>query len=166
MLFSRDVAAPVYANGRDARAVMRPALAKEVRELANLGWSIKSQSATTAELETRQPFNWWLGYAGSLMLLGVGGLIYAASWLISSQVRLFLHENEDGSVTMGGDTQFLSWQQLDRADPDPGRSSQATNSVRMRADRVLLGVSALVGLMLANAAIWFFLVLGVIAAFA
>ena len=71
-------------------------LAKEVRELANLGLG-----ATTAELETRQPFNWWLAYAGSLMLFGIGGLIYAASWLVSSHVRLFLHENEDGSVTMG-----------------------------------------------------------------
>ena len=166
MLFSRHAAAPGYVNEWEARAIMRPALAMEVRALGNLGWSIKSQSATTAELETREPFNWWLVYAGSLMLLGVGGLIYAGSWLISSRVRLFLHENEDGSVTMRGDTQFLSWQQLDRADPDAGGPSQLTNSPGMRADRMLLGLSALVGVMLANVAIWFFLALGVIAAFA
>lgn len=166
MLFSRDAVVPRYADEQAARAIMQPALAKEVRELANLGWSIKSQSATTAELETREPFNWWLAYAGSLMLLGAGGLIYAASWLVFSRVRLFLHDNEEGFVTMAGDTQFLSWQQLDRADTDKGPSSEATNGAGMRADRILLGLSALVGVMLANAAIWFFLVLGVMAAFA
>lgn len=166
MIFSRDVAAPPYAEERGARSIMQPTLAKKVRELANLGWSIKSQSATTVELEARQPFNWWLAYAGSLMLLGVGGLIYAASWLLSSRVRLFLHEKEGGSVTMGGDTQFLSRQQLDKADTDEGGSSPATSRPGMRADRILLGLSALVGVMLANAAIWFFLVLGLMAAFA
>ena len=139
-------------------------LAREVAALANLGWTIKSQSATTAELETREPFNWWLVYAGSLMLLGVGGLIYAASWLISSRVRLFLHEREDGSVTMSGDTQFASWQRLDMADPDAGGSSQATNTARLTANRVFVGLSASVGVMLVNAAIWFFLVLGLLAA--
>ncbi len=166
MLFSRDAIAPSYADYRSARAIMRRALAKEVRELANLGWSIKSQGATIAELETRQPFNWWLAYAGSLMLLGVGGLVYATSWLLSSRVRLFLRESEDAAVTIWGDTDFLSWQQLDGADADAGGPPPPADSTGMRADRILLGLSALVGVMLANVAIWFFLVLGVIAAFA
>ena len=160
MVLSRDAAGARYANYRDPGVIIRPALAEDVTALANLGWSIKSQSATTAALETREPFNWWLLYAGSLMLLGVGGLIYAASWLISSRVRLFLHENEDGSVTMRGDIRFWSRQQLDRADRDASGSSRP----RLRADRVFLGLSAYAGVMLANAAIWFLLVLGVIAA--
>ena len=162
MLVSRDAATPTYAGERDARFIMRQALAKEVGALAESGWSIKSQSATTAELETREPFNWWLVYAGSLMLLGLGGLIYAASWLISSRVRLFLHEREDGSVTMSGDTQFASWQRLDLADPDAGGSLQ--NGARLTANQVFVGLSASLGVMLLNAAIWFFLVLGVLAA--
>lgn len=165
MLFSRrDVAAPGYAKERDARATMRPALAKEVHALANLGWSAKTHSATSAELETREPFNWWLAYAGSLMLLGVGGLIYAVSWMISSRVRLFLHEEDDGSVTRWGDTQFASWQQLDVADRDADGSSQTTSSPASKGDRVLLGLTALAGATLVNAAVWFFLVLGIIAA--
>ena len=164
MLFSRDATAPGQLREQDTRAAMRPALAKEVRTLANLGWSVRSQSATTAELETREPFNWWLAYAGSLMLLGIGGLIYAVSWMISPRVRLLLHEEDDGSVTRWGDTHSAAGQQLDMADRDAPGSSQAAESRRWRDDRVLLAVSAFAGVTLAYAAIWFFLVLGVLAA--
>ena len=74
-MLSKDAIAPAYAAERNTRSIMRPALAEEVGALATLGWSIKSQGTTTAELETREPFNWWLAYASSLMLLGIGGLI-------------------------------------------------------------------------------------------
>lgn len=164
MMLSKDAIAPPYAAERDTRAVMRPALAGEVGVLANLGWTIRSQGTTTAELETREPFNWWLAYASSLMLLGIGGLIYAASWLITSRVRLFLHEEEDGSVTRWGDTQFASRQRSEIADGIAGGSWQAPGSQRWRGDRVLLALSALAGVTLVYAAVWFFLVLGVMAA--
>ncbi len=163
-MLSRDAIAPAYAAERTTSAIMRPTLAGEVGALANLGWSIRSQGTATAELETREPFNWWLAYAGSLMLLGIGGFIYAASWLISSRVRLFLHEEDDGSVTRWGDTQYASRQQLDRADRDAIASSRATESQRWRNDRVLLALGAFAGVTMVYAAIWFFLVLGVMAA--
>ena len=163
-MLSRDAIAPAHAAEQDARAIMRPALAKEVGALANLGWHIKSQGATTAELETREPFNWWLAYAGSLMLLGVGGLIYAASWLISSRMRLFLHEEEDGSVTRWGDTHFAAGRLVDTTDRDVRGSSRAPSSPMLRDHRAFVALSALVGVMLIYAAVWFFLVLGVMAA--
>ena len=163
IVLSKDAIAPAYTAERNTRAIMRPALAKEVGELANLGWSIKSQGTTIAELETREQFNWWLAYASSLMLLGIGGLIYAASWLISSRVRLFLHEEEDGSVTRWGDIHFAAGQQFNMAERDAS-SSQPTESWRWRDDRVFLALSAFAGVTLVYAAIWFFLVLGVMAA--
>ena len=164
IVLSKDAIAPAYAAERNTHAIMRPALAGEVGALANLGWSIKSLGTTTAELETREPFNWWLAYASSLMLLGIGGLIYAASWVISSRMRLVLHEEDDGSVTRWGDTQFASRQQFDMSERDASGSSQATESRRLKADRVLLALSAFAGVTLVYAAIWFFLVLGVMAA--
>ena len=164
IVLSKDAIAPAYAAERNTRAIMRPALAGEVGALANLGWSIKSQGTTTAELETREPFNWWLAYASSLMLLGIGGLIYAASWLISSRVRLFLHEEADGSVTRWGDTHVAARQQLDMADRDATGSTQATDSRRWKDDRILIALGAFAGVTLVYAVIWFFLVLGVMAA--
>lgn len=164
IVLSTEAIAPGRENDQDTRSIMRPALAEEVGALANLGWSIKSQGTTTAELETREPFNWWLAYASSLMLLGIGGLIYVASWLISSRVRVFLHEEDDGSVTRWGDTQFAARQQLDLADQDASGSSPATESRRLKADRELLALSAFAGVTLVYAAVWFFLVLGVMAA--
>ena len=163
-MLSKDAIALPYVADRDTRADMRPTLAGEVGVLANLGWSIKSQGVTTAELETREPFNWWLAYASSLMLLGIGGLIYAASWLLTSRVRLFLHEEEDGSVTRWGDTEFASRQQSGLVDGDAGGPTQAPGSQRRRGDRVLLALSVLAGVTLVYAAVWFFLVLGVMAA--
>ncbi len=163
-MLTSDATAPVHTVEHDTRAAMRPALAREVSALASLGWAVRSQRATTAELEAREPFNWWLAYAGSLMLLGIGGLIYVASWLISSRVRLFLHEQEDGSVTRWGDTQFASLQQLDLANQEARGPSQSTGSPALHGRRELLGLTVLVGAVMVNAAIWFFLVLGMMAA--
>ena len=39
---------------------MTEALSVRLGELADMGWSVKFESETTAALETRAPFNWWL----------------------------------------------------------------------------------------------------------
>ena len=93
---------------------MSPPLAQEVDLLVNLGWTLQSQTDTTAALQTRGPFNWWIFAISILLFLGLGGLIYIAFWLLGSRADVFLRV-ENGSVVYAGDSWLVQRHKLDMA---------------------------------------------------
>ena len=92
---------------------MTDALATRVGELVDMGWSLKSQSETTAALETRSPINWWLFALSVILLFGLGVLIYLVYWLIISKARIFLYI-KDGVVVASGDDWLIEQQERER----------------------------------------------------
>ncbi len=88
---------------------MNPALAAEVETLVNLGWSVRTQTDTSASLEMRKPFNWWFFLLSLLLFVGIGAAIYVLYWLITSEADLFVRQ-DGGAVVISGDTELLSRQ--------------------------------------------------------
>jgi uncharacterized protein with PQ loop repeat len=80
---------------------MRPVLAMEVEILSSMGWRVVSQTETTAALETRGPFSWWIFFFALLFFFLFGGLIYIVWWLIFDRHDLFLRVDNDQVVTSG-----------------------------------------------------------------
>lgn len=158
MLSSRSIPSDRGTYQPVVHDAMRPALAAEVHGFVSLGWRVKSQTATTASLETREAFNWWLFYFSLLVLFGIGGLLYVISWLACSRVHLFLHAQDDGTLTMSGDTQFLARQRQELAAlraPGEHTPPGETGGLFMFAPLLTLVVVALT-----TAASWFLLILG------
>ena len=91
---------------------MTQALAARVRDLTNLGWELKSQTETTAALETRRPFNWQFFALMLVLFPGFGGALYAAFWALTPNAHLFLSQMGDAIVTSGG-TRLLAAQERD-----------------------------------------------------
>lgn len=91
---------------------MTEALAARVSDLTNLGWELKSQTETTAALETRRPFNWHFFALMLVLFPGFGGALYAAFWAVTPHAHLFLSERNGEVVTSGG-TRLLSQQSRD-----------------------------------------------------
>ncbi len=91
---------------------MTEVLAGRVNDLTSLGWELKSQTETTAALETRRAFNWHFFALMLVLFPGVGGALYAAFWAMTPHVHLFLAEREGEIVTSGG-TRLLSRQSRD-----------------------------------------------------
>jgi hypothetical protein len=88
---------------------MDTVLSAEVSRLVPHGWHVRSQTETTASLDTRTPFNWlWFALA-ILLFFGFGGLLYVTFWLIVSHAHLFLHV-ENGLVISSGDTWLVERQ--------------------------------------------------------
>lgn len=81
---------------------MHQALAAEVHTLVDLGWTLRSGTNTTAALQTRGPFNWFLLALSMLLSLGVGGLIYLTFWLTMDRADVFLRL-ADNRVRIAGD---------------------------------------------------------------
>ena len=81
---------------------MHQALAAEVDTLVDLGWTLRSGTNTTAALQTRGPFNWFLFALSMLLSLGVGGLIYLTFWLTMDRADVFLRLADD-RVKIAGD---------------------------------------------------------------
>ncbi len=92
---------------------MTDALSARVGELTDMGWSLKSQTETTAALETRQPFNWLLFALFIILLFGFGALLYIAFWLLVPKAQLFLVE-KDGALAASGDVWMVERQERDR----------------------------------------------------
>ena len=92
---------------------MTDALAARVGDLTELGWSLKSQTANTAALETRQPFNWWLFALFVLLLFGFGALLYVGFWLLVPKAHVFLVD-KNGTVQTSGDTWLVQRHDRDR----------------------------------------------------
>ncbi len=93
---------------------MDAALSTDVGALVHMGWRVQSQTETTAALETRSPFNWFVFALAILLFFGFGGLLYIAYWMIVSREHLFLSVR-DGQVAASGDTWLVEQQQADAA---------------------------------------------------
>jgi len=92
---------------------MTDPLATRVGELVDLGWSLKSQTETTAGFETRKPINWWLFALLIILFFGLGALLYLIFWLLTSRASLFLSVKE-GAIVASGDVWLVEEQERER----------------------------------------------------
>lgn len=127
---------------------MTGVLAARVRELVDMGWNVKSQSETTAVLETRGPFNWLLFIL--LLLFFLLAVIYLAYWFIASRASVFLSV-ENGKLVESGDLAFIARQEKERE-----KTIEKARQIKERGFwRVMWpAVLAWVGMI----ALWFFLI--------
>ena len=91
---------------------MNQALAAEVHTLVDMGWTLRSGTDTTAALQTRGPFNWFLFALSMLFFLGVGGLIYLTFWLTTDRADVFLRVADD-RVRIAGDDLLVERQKAE-----------------------------------------------------
>jgi len=92
---------------------MTGTLASRVGELVDLGWSLETQTDTSAALETRKPINWWLFALCIILFFGLGALLYLVFWLLTSKAQLFLSV-KDGEIVASGDTWLVEEQERQR----------------------------------------------------
>jgi len=92
---------------------MTGTLASRVGELVDLGWSLETQTDTSAALETRKPINWWLFALCIILFFGLGALLYLVFWLLTSRAQLFLSV-KDGEIVTSGDTWLVEEQERQR----------------------------------------------------
>lgn len=127
---------------------MTGVLAARVRELVDMGWDVKSQSETTAVLETRNPFNWLL--FALLLLFFFLALIYLAYWFMVSRATVFLSV-ENGKVVESGNLAFIARQEKDRT-----RTIAKAQQIKERGFWRVMWPSVLAWI--AMMAMWFFLI--------
>ena len=123
-------------------------LAVRVRELVDMGWNVKSQSETTAVLETRNPFNWLL-FALLLFFFFVA-LIYLAYYFMVSRATVFLSV-ENGKLVESGNVAFIARQEKDRE-----KAIAKANQIKERGFWRVMWPSVLAWV--AMMALWFFLI--------
>jgi hypothetical protein len=92
---------------------MNQKLAAELSELSSFGWKVTSQTDTTASVETRGPFSWWIFLFCLLFFPLVGGTIYVLWWLIFDNHNVFLTATESG-VKASGDMWLLERQRANK----------------------------------------------------
>lgn len=127
---------------------MTGVLAARVRELVDMGWDVKSQSETTAVLETRNPFNWLL--FALLLLFFFLAVIYLAYWFMVSRATVFLSV-ENGKVVESGNVVFIARQEKDRT-----RTIAKAQQIKERGFWRVMWPSVLAWV--AMMAMWFFLI--------
>ena len=111
-------------EGRISKMVSE--LMTRVAELVELGWTLTSQTETTAGLETRRPINWWILALSILLLFGLGALLYLAYWLVASRAHIFLAV-KDGVLVPSGDLWLVEQQERERE-----RSIQRAQEIKQR----------------------------------
>ena len=134
---------------------MDPALAAEVETLVNLGWSVGAQTDTSAYLEMRRPFQWWIFLLSLLLFAGIGGVIYVLYWLVTSDADLFVHQVGD-TLVISGDTELLSRQKAEMQ-----RSIELQRGLRNRGFWGAAGPSLAAALV--SIAVWFLIIWGFVA---
>jgi hypothetical protein len=92
---------------------MQTALAKRIDQLVECGWVPRTTTETTASLEGRRPFNWWLFLLVIVFFPLFGGIVYLIFWMATSSMTVFLHEEGD-RVIEAGDTWLVSYQESRR----------------------------------------------------
>ncbi len=129
---------------------MNAALATEMDVLSSVGWRVESQTETTASLETRGPFNWWIFLFCLLFFPIIGSAIYILWWLIFDQHHLFVRvENEQ--MSSSGDTWLVKRQKANLE-----RARQFQREIKQRGFFRAAGPSIL-GIVVA-VAIWFVII--------
>jgi len=92
---------------------MSDALAKRIGELTEMGWTLKSHTDTTAALDTRRPFNWWMFLLFVILLFGFGALLYLMFYLLMPKSQVFLVD-KNGTVSATGDLWYIEKQEQQR----------------------------------------------------
>lgn len=92
---------------------MSDALAKRIGELTEMGWTLKSHTDTSASLDTRRPFNWWLFLLFVILLFGFGALLYLMFYLLMPKSQVFLVD-KNGTVSATGDLWYIEKQEQHR----------------------------------------------------
>jgi len=134
---------------------MTASLAKRIGLLTDMGWSVRSQTESTAALETRRPFNWMIFLILLIFALGGGALLYVGYWLLTSRAQIFLAVEEEG-ITVHGDTWLLKNQEQDIA-----RAIEAAEAIRQRGFWSVMWPSIVGSLVFVG--VWFLLIWGFIA---
>ena len=88
---------------------MNPALAARIGELTDLGWGVRSQTESTAALETRSRFHWGVLLILLIFFLGFGAILYVGYWLLTSRQQVFL-KADGNEVSIHGDVWFVESQ--------------------------------------------------------
>ena len=92
---------------------METALSQRVHELVECGWEPLTMTETTASLQGRRPFNWWLFLLVWVFFPVFGGVLYLVFYLATSRATVFLHA-ESGGVETVGDTWLIRLQESER----------------------------------------------------
>ena len=92
---------------------MEALLSQRVAELVSNGWEPVTTTETTASLEGRRPFAWWLFLIVIFLFPLFGGLLYLVFWLATSMATVFLHV-EQGTIAVAGDEWLIKHQEAQR----------------------------------------------------
>ena len=92
---------------------MEAVLGQRVHELVSNGWEPVTTTETTASLEGRRPFAWWLFLIVIFLFPLFGGLLYLVFWLATSKATVFLHV-EEGNIVVAGDEWLIRHQAAQR----------------------------------------------------
>jgi len=92
---------------------MEAVLSQRVKQLVSNGWEPVTTTETTASLEGRRPFAWWLFLIVIFLFPLFGGLLYLVFWLATSKATVFLHV-EQGNVVVAGDEWLIRHQEAQR----------------------------------------------------
>lgn len=134
---------------------MTAALAKRIGLLTDMGWSVRSQTESTAALETRRPFNWMIFLLLLIFSLGGGALLYTGYWLLTSRAQIFPAVEEEG-IAVHGDTWLVQNQERDIA-----RAIEAAEAIRQRGFWSVMWPSVVGSFVFVG--VWFLLIWGFIA---
>ena len=92
---------------------MQAALAKRIDELVECGWEPITTTETSASLQGRRPFNWWLFLMVVVFFPLFGGILYLIFWQATSRATVFLHQDGD-EVHQSGDLWLVRMQEARR----------------------------------------------------
>lgn len=92
---------------------MEAILSQRVDQLVSNGWEPVTTTETTASLEGRRPFAWWLFLIVIFVFPLFGGLLYLVFWLATSKATVFLHVEQD-KIVVAGDEWLIRHQEAQR----------------------------------------------------
>jgi hypothetical protein len=95
------------------RRVVQTALAQRIDQLVECGWEPVTTTETSASLQGRRPFSWWLFLFVVIFFPFFGGILYLIFWLATSRATVFLHQ-EGEQVHEAGDLWLVRWQEARR----------------------------------------------------
>lgn len=92
---------------------MQAALAQRIDEFVETGWEPITTTETSASLQGRRPFSWWLFLLVVVFFPLFGGILYLIFWLATSRATVFLHQDGD-TVHHAGDLWLVQRQETRR----------------------------------------------------
>ena len=123
-------------------------LVTSIGELVDMGWNIKSQTESTAILETRRPINWWLFLLFFLFFFFVGALIYLIVWSLTAKANVFLAV-KDGEVVQYGDSWLVERHKIIRE-----KSIEKAQEIKKRGFWTVMWPSVILWIVIIGLWIW------------